>query len=844
MRGGLAAGLTLTLAATMSATPSYAQVTPGQEPSDVASALAAARKTGERVRIDAATTETAEYFATPDGTVTGVISASTERFRRDGAWVPVDLTLKRRADGSIAPAAAPGPLRLSGARTASTDDLVSGGSGGRQVTVGWAGALPEPRLEGNKATYAEVKPGIDLVVQATVNGFEQFTVVKSAQAAEHVGEIVLPLTGPGVASVSEDKRGRLRVRGADGRPQAKIPTPMMWDAGSAVRGEAPQRRQVSADVVKTAGAGSTTLSLKPDKAWLTSPDTVYPVTIDPYFDWSTTAYSTTVVTGYPTGWPDADSLFVGSYNADIKARSFITWWANALPGLRIDSAIAHFANAYSTSCSATPWEIWTTDPVTDETSWDNQPEWQTLESTSTATSCTGDWVTADATSFFQGAADKNVETPTMGIRAADESDYSQYKQFWSHNHTDTSKAPYVEVTYSEPTPDGEIDAATQAEMDRQAALEPALTKIMEARFEDPDSGFAGVAYEGSGLSVYYKGALEPEMQTAVTEARTLGTVSLKSAAYSEAELNSAGDGIWTAIDQLGGSSEIQQITYHTEGDAITVVRDPLVTQSLTPAQIAAGGTPATVEQVLAKANVQVPVKIESVPGTGVESTAARYDRFNDYAPFNGGGAWTSFVGTSSTKRSLCSLGFGVRSEGIDYIVSAGHCANTGDMTRSGDYSRSTSTHKDIGKVVSKLKSYDLLLIRGKGSAVLWSGSSLTSGTVRNIDSWGYWAKNQQVCRTGIRTALVCNLKQEASADLRAEDGSIVKGLIRARQLDGKTASVKGDSGGTVWSTDGSGARIRGTVTGVDASRPSHLYFQDMADVRNRLVGTSMRVVGD
>ena len=475
MARGLAATTGLGLMITMAAVPSYAQEpdsAPALEQRDVASALAAAKRAGKRVKVSGATTASSEMFATPDGKIAEVISAGTARFRRNGSWVPVDLTLQRQADGSVAPAAHPNGLRISGARAAASADLAAMGSGVKRVAMGWTGALPEPQLSGSKATYAEVRPGIDLVVQATATGFEQFTVVKSAAAAKHVKEISLPLAGAGAASISEDKRGRVRVRNADGRQQAEIPTPMMWDARATRRGVLPKRRQVTADVVgSTATAArnrtaapadaSATLLLKPDQKWLTSPDTVYPVTIDPYVDWSTTATSTTVVSGFPTGWPDADSLFVGSYDQNLTARSFVTWYANRLQGTRVNSATAYFANPFSTSCDPTPWELWTTDPITDDTSWDNQPTWRQKEATSSETTCVDGWVTADATNFFQRAATGNVATPTMGLRAADENDYTQYKQFWSHNYTDTSKLPYVEVTYDYPTP-GDTSGSTCA----------------------------------------------------------------------------------------------------------------------------------------------------------------------------------------------------------------------------------------------------------------------------------------------------------------------------------------------------------------------------------------------
>ncbi|WP_433830210.1 hypothetical protein ACQP2E_10255 [Actinoplanes sp. CA-015351] len=158
--------------------------------------------------------------------------------------------------------------------------------------------------------------------------------------------------------------------------------------------------------------------------------------------------NTSAVTGYPTGWPSADSVFLGSAYEGFTARSFLSWDASALQNKRIESATAHFHNPYSTSCAATPWEIWTTGAFTAGTSWDVQPAWQHLETTATATSCSDTAVTADVTSFVKRAAQEKVSTPTMGLRAVDEADFSQYKQFWSRYYTDAAKAPYIDVTYS------------------------------------------------------------------------------------------------------------------------------------------------------------------------------------------------------------------------------------------------------------------------------------------------------------------------------------------------------------------------------------------------------------
>src|SRR5258708_4950201 len=70
-----------------------------------------ARTIGARVLVDALTTETTRVWALPEGGFQAEIAGAAERFRRDGRWVEIDLTLQRRPDGVIAPVAHPGDLR-------------------------------------------------------------------------------------------------------------------------------------------------------------------------------------------------------------------------------------------------------------------------------------------------------------------------------------------------------------------------------------------------------------------------------------------------------------------------------------------------------------------------------------------------------------------------------------------------------------------------------------------------------------------------------------------------------------------------------------------------------------
>jgi hypothetical protein len=62
-------------------------------------------------------------------------------------------------------------LGLAGKATkAQSADAISVTEGGRTVTIGWPGALPEPVLDDTRATYPGVTPGVDMVVETLRSG--------------------------------------------------------------------------------------------------------------------------------------------------------------------------------------------------------------------------------------------------------------------------------------------------------------------------------------------------------------------------------------------------------------------------------------------------------------------------------------------------------------------------------------------------------------------------------------------------------------------------------------------------------------------------------------------------
>jgi hypothetical protein len=102
-----------------------------------------------------------------------------------GRWRDVDLTLREDPDGSVGPVGHKFEL-VFGKPTARSGEVfasITGGRGsGRQVEWMAPWALPKPTLDGTKATYADVQPGVDLVLDARRTGFEQDFVIKSRPA--------------------------------------------------------------------------------------------------------------------------------------------------------------------------------------------------------------------------------------------------------------------------------------------------------------------------------------------------------------------------------------------------------------------------------------------------------------------------------------------------------------------------------------------------------------------------------------------------------------------------------------------------------------------------------------
>lgn len=433
-------------------------------------ALVAAVEGNRRVEVQDRRTESSTTYANPDGTLTTEEASGPIRMIRDGQWVSVNTDFAFDPDGTVVTKAHPESLKLAGvggakatsalaaadAPASAARDLITLGSGAEQVKVQWKGGLPKPVLDGHRATYPEVVPGADLVVDATRTGFEQYLVLNS-KPVDGIAPMTLPLQVKEL-TVEPQEDGSVAFKSKrTGKTVATMPAPVMWDATVDERsGEHTNRQRVPMEV--TQQGDTVELRLTPDAGFLADPRTQYPVTIDPATSTLAVLFDTFVQGGETAdqsastdlklGWP-------GDYSGSTKrtARSFLTWNTEQFADALVSDAKLKLYNYHSWSCEARAWEVWATDRgATTATRWTSQPTWQQKLATSNETksgSCNNaGYVNMNVTELAKIWASAKAKEGHMGLRATDESDTFAWKRFYSSEYTEDDMIPTLEVTYN------------------------------------------------------------------------------------------------------------------------------------------------------------------------------------------------------------------------------------------------------------------------------------------------------------------------------------------------------------------------------------------------------------
>ncbi|GIM97590.1 discoidin domain-containing protein [Paractinoplanes toevensis] len=349
---------------------------------DPARAMARARACGVRVELLGRRSERDQVFANPNGTYTLETSAVPRRVRAaDGSWTAVDTTL-RPAGGTVRPRATVAGLDFSTAGAGPMARIATGG-GTLALTAPWK--LPAPALSGSRATYADVLPGVDLVLSARPEGFAETLVVRTRESLAKLRTVTfgvdtgLTLQPAGGGFVAADERGRTVLTS---------PAPKMWDSSGGAGGVGVARSTdgpVEGDRVAgiALAIGKPGLTLIPDRGLLDDPAAVLPLYIDPQVeagrqDWAM------ISSGFPNeeyynfdgksdeGVGYCDVGLEGSCNRNQIKRLI---WEYAMPpavqGTHVLGATFRAWETHAWDCTADWVEAWQVGAVSSTTNWSN-----------------------------------------------------------------------------------------------------------------------------------------------------------------------------------------------------------------------------------------------------------------------------------------------------------------------------------------------------------------------------------------------------------------------------------------------------------------------------------------
>ncbi|WP_433531969.1 DNRLRE domain-containing protein [Micromonospora sp. CA-263727] len=473
-------------------------------PRDEATAMAEALSSGQEVLVGTATTATSLTWALPTGEWRTVTHAVPQRAKDStGQWAPIDTTLTRvgeAPDGlGIRPVNAPTPVRFASGGSPAQPGATPGTSSspqafrlvantytepadtplaeveidGHTVTYLWPGALPEPVLDGPRALYPEVRPGVDLLLVAReAGGFGQLLIVKSRLAAtiDAVRSPTYGLTSPTAVFRHDASTGGIQIfDGVSGLEISSMPTPFAWDSsGQEPASPQPALRTVtatSADVLSLSGLsgvepgarhapmpvsvdgdGSGNVRLHLDAAatgLLTDENALFPLFLDPTLNslmqaWATVYKqhpSTNTWNGTNFNSGSTDARVGHEQNTPLTARSF--WrmgFRNDIKDATISSAKFKVLNNHSWSCTARQMELWRTGSISSGTTWNKQPTWSKVQQRLSfahgyGSSCLNDYVSFDVQEAAEYGARAGASNVTLGMQATSESDTLTWRRF-------------------------------------------------------------------------------------------------------------------------------------------------------------------------------------------------------------------------------------------------------------------------------------------------------------------------------------------------------------------------------------------------------------------------------
>ncbi|MFZ3494697.1 DNRLRE domain-containing protein [Streptomyces sp. 5.8] len=512
--GGLAALLAVAIALPVAVQMPEGKKPQGQPVQEAAVAEPEARRqaaeTGKEVEVTAARSANTTTWARPDGSFRKHVFSGTVRAKVDGKWKPIDTTLERSEDGFAAKAVngrvvfSPGSKpRAAGSGERSSrgvsrvalkrdtpgevwTELVRLNTDSHEMVVSWPGELPEPVIDGPRALYESIRPGIDLVLTAQDGGYSHVLVVKDQQAAADplLGQLKYRLASPDLTFRLDEESGAVSARDDKDAEIAGSPTPLMWDSSGKIATTDDEPAWIPTDVAKrhptlalsglagaegarmkpaNAALADNVLSLTPDRSLLDAPETVYPVFIDPSFKGHQNSWSLLYKTAPTSSFYNGQNFNSGGTNearvgyessSGGTSRSIFNFdFDSELHGASIISANVYALQTYSWSCTRKRMDVYATKPVYSSSTWKSTESywgWKLSEEHAGygySSACPDNWVAPDVKASVAEGARAGWPGVSLGFAAPNESDSYYWKKFLA-NSNDSS--PYIKVIYNQP----------------------------------------------------------------------------------------------------------------------------------------------------------------------------------------------------------------------------------------------------------------------------------------------------------------------------------------------------------------------------------------------------------
>jgi S1-C subfamily serine protease len=343
--------------------------------------------------------------------------------------------------------------------------------------------------------------------------------------------------------------------------------------------------------------------------------------------------------------------------------------------------------------------------------------------------------------------------------------------------TAIAAVPAASSTMSAPVPGGYESWAdlyeVQTELDKTADQIVAISKGLG---EESGYGSIVVSPETRTLTLYWKGSVPAQVKDVLDDIRADLSTTTVAAAYSLAEMQDAmvplvenpeADGV--KITHVGPKSDASGLNVSIQGDLDSAKQINSIAESAMPVTVELGA-----------------------------ATEPYRDRKHDASPHWGGAKWSfkwNYAG--------CSTGFPLESKftpSNTYLLTAAHCGADEESVGADVWIPDDGSAPD-GEIAGSSPETDLALIRATSEPRIYSGGP-ESGTSYGVVGYSGTYVGDYICSGGHRSGEHCNIKITA-VNVTQPGSEHPPNLSVGHQLDGKTAVVRGDSGGPVYSQLGS-----------------------------------------